>query len=296
MSGLEKFIAYAERARLPDRLPRGGIFLKSVPRILGQGKSSIEGALTERPPALIERLAEYAKLDLQRLCSEVSFPIADGDPIWAEQAAAQTSIKKLSDQLTQADGGWQRSAREVLYKLGNHSSGRGPRFAIDDIELGFDQRSLTWKWTYRGSYNLVSKIPHDIELICEVFADAKAQSSQAILPPDQFLSSLKLAWLIASQRSPSGTVLIRDVAKTYVVAGQAATFWEKPSKTNFCDIGEAVFVINLVQAIDEVRKLFDLDRAGIHQTSLGGKGKDVSFDLPKPGGGMQPYSTIRLKS
>ena len=47
--------------------------------------------------------------------------------------------------------------------------------------------------------------------------------------------------------------------------------------------------------IDEVRKLFVLEKAGLHQTALGGKGKNVSYDLPKGSGGTEPYSTIRLK-
>jgi hypothetical protein len=167
---------------------------------------------------------------------------------------------------------------------------------MGDVELTFDKRSFSWTWTYRGAYSLVSKLPHDVDYICEGYRDALRRMKEAIVPAPEFLASLRLAWAIAKQRAGTGPVLIRDIARAYVVAAQNQSFWDRPSKATFIDTSEAVFVINLVHAIEDVRKLFDLEKAGLHQTALGGRARNVSFDLPRRGGGgTEPYSTIQLK-
>ncbi|HNI68953.1 MAG TPA: hypothetical protein PKV55_12985 [Nitrospira sp.] len=296
MIGLEEFIAFAEKVRLLDKLPRGGNLQSVVPRILGNGKTRAEGLFDEKkPPALIERQYEYAKLDLNKLFGDINYPALGCDSLRAEQAQTQQQIKSLQEQLERPNDGWERSAREALYKLGEKTPGRGGRYAMGDIELSFDKKTFSWAWTYRGAYPLVSKLPHDVDYICDGFHDASRRMKEAIVPAAEFLASLQLAWVISKQRSGSGPVLIRDLAKVYQVAAQPAGFWDKPAKSSFTEIPDAVFVINLVHAIDEVRKLFVLEKAGLHQTALGGKGKNVSYDLPKGSGGTEPYSTIRLK-
>jgi hypothetical protein len=296
MTGLEEFIAFAKRVRLLDKLPRGGNLQTAVPRILGQGKTRAEGLFEDRAPALIERLSEYAKLDLSRLESEISYLIADEDPVRAEQNAAKAQIKRLEEQLATSAEGWERTAREVLSKLGERTPGRGGRYALGDLELAFDTKSMAWRWTYRGAYPLVSKLPHDVDFICDAHRDASRRMAEAIVPQEEFLAALRLAWVITKHRATGvPAVLIRDLAKAYLVAAQPSAFWDRPSKTTFVDLGEAVFVINLVTAIDEVRKSFELEKAGVHQTSLGGRERNIAFELPKRGGGTEPYSTIRLK-
>lgn len=296
MTGLEEFIALAKRVGLLDKLPRGGNFQTAVPRILGQGKTRAEGLFENHTPALIESLSEYAKLDLIKLQSEISYPIADEDPVWAEQHAAKAQIECLEEQLSKSTEGWERTAREVLYKLGEKTPGRGGRYALGDLELAFDTKSMTWRWAYRGAYPLVSKLPHDVEFICDAHRDASRRMEEAIVPQEEFLAALRLAWAITKQRATSATaVLIRDLAKAYLVAAQPSAFWDKPSKTAFVELSEAVFVINLVHTIDEVRKSFELEKAGVHQTALGGRERNISFELPRRGGGTEPYSTIRLK-
>jgi len=296
MTGLEQFIAFAEKVRLLEKLPRGGNLQSAVPRILGNGKTRAEGLFDEKkPPALIERQYEYSKLDLNKLGSDINYPILDSDPIREEQSQLQRHIRQLEDQLERQNDGWERSAREVLYKLGEKTPGRSGRYVMGDLELAFDKKSFSWTWTYRGAYPLVSKLPHDVDYICDGYQDASKRMKDAIVPPADFLSSLRLAWVISRHRAGSGPVLIRDLAKVYLVAAQPTSFWDKPSKSSFADINEAVFVINLVHTIDEVRKSFELEKAGLHQTALGGRGKNISYDLPKRGGGTEPYSTIRLK-
>lgn len=296
MIGLEEFIAFAGKVRLLEKLPRGGNLQSAVPRILGNGKTRAEGLFDEKkPPALIERQYEYAKLDIGKLGFDINYPIRESDPIRAEQAQTQQLIKTLEEQLERPNDGWERSAREVLYKLGDKAPGRSGRYSMGDIELSFDKKSFSWSWTYRGAYPLVSKLPHDVDYICDGFQDASRRMKEAIVPATEFLSSLRLAWVISKQRSGAGPVLIRDLAKVYQVAAQPNIFWDRPSKSSFSEISDAVFVINLVHTIDEVRKSFVLEKAGLHQTALGGKGKNVSYDLPKGGGGTEPYSTIRLK-
>lgn len=294
MSGLEQFVALAERIRMLERLPRGGNLPSAVPRILGSGKTRAEGLFDEKkPPALIERQYEYAKLDLNRLSADANFLIPDG--IREEQNRIKQQIETSQRQLDHPTDGWKRTAREVLWKLGDQTPGRDGRYSMGDLELAFDNRLFSWTWTYRGAYPLVSKLPHDVDYICEGYRDALRRMHEAIVPASDFLSSLKLAWAIAEHRA-TGPVLIRDVARIFIVADQKQAFWDKPSKNMFTDIAEAVFVINLVHAIEDVRKLFELEKAGVHQTALGGRTRNIAFDLPRRGGaGTEPYSTIRLK-
>ena len=295
MSGLEQFVALAERIRMLEKLPRGGNLPSAVPRILGSGKTRAEGLFDEKkPPALIERQYEYAKLDLNRLSTDANYPIPDG--IREEQQRIKQEIEASQKQLDHQMDGWGRTAREVLWKLGDQTPGRDGRYSMGDLELAFDKRSFSWTWTYRGAYPLVSKLPHDVDYICEGYRDALRRMQEAIVPASDFLSLLKLAWAIAEHRAGTGPVLIRDVARMFIVADQKQAFWDKPSKNTFTDIAEAVFVINLVHAIEDVRKSFELEKAGVHQTALGGRARNIAFDLPRRvGAGTEPYSTIRLK-
>ncbi len=296
MTGIEQFTAFAERVRLLEKLPRGGNLQSSIPRILGKGKSRAEGFFDEKPPALIERQYEYAKLDLNKLGSDINYPIRGDDPIRSEQSQAKQQVEEVQKQLDRSTDGWERSAREVLWKLGEKSPGREGRYTMGELELGFDKKSFSWAWTYRGAYALVTKLPHDVDYVCEGFHAASRRMKEAIVPAADFLASFHLAWTISKHRAGSGPVLIRDLARAYAIAAQSQAFWEKPSKTSFSDIGDAIFVINLVHTIDDVRKSFELEKAGLHQTALGGRARNVSFDLPKRGGGgTEPYSTIRLK-
>ncbi len=295
MIGLEQFVSFSERVRLLEKLPRGGNFPSIIPRILGKGKTRAEGFFDERPPALIERQYEYARLDLNELGTRINYPIRGDDPIRAEQHQVKLQIEETQKQLERSNDGWERFAREVLSKLGEPAPGREGRFSMGDLELTFDKKQFSWTWSYRGAYPLISKLPHDLDFICDGFQAASRRMKEAIVSSADFQVSLRLAWTIAKHRSENNPVLIRDVARAYVVSTQNQTFWDKPSKTTFVDVPEAIFVINLVHAIDDVRKVFELEKAGLHQTALGGKGKDVSFALPKSSGGTEPYATIRLK-
>jgi len=294
--GLEEFCEFAERIRLMDKLPRAGNLPAVIPRILGKGKTRAEGLLADKPPALIERLYEYAKLDFANLGNTINYPIRDGEPIREEQRLAKQKIEDLQKQLERPTDGWELSAREVLWKLGETTPGRDGRYTMGEIELGFDKKTLSWLWSYRGSYPLVSKLPHDTDYICEGYEAAVRKMKEAIVSSTEFVASLKLAWAITKHRAGTNMLLIRDVAKAYMVAAQAKEFWEKPSKTTFSDIPDAVFVINLLHSIDDVKKIFEFAKSNIGETALGGKGKNVSFDLPRPGGGgTEPFTTIRLK-
>lgn len=77
---------------------------------------------------------------------------------------------------------------------------------MGDIELSFDKKTFSWRWTYRGAYPLVSKLPHDVDYICEGFHDASRRMKEAIVPAAEFLSSLQLAWVISKQRSVSSAL------------------------------------------------------------------------------------------
>lgn len=144
--GVEAFHAFSERVHLLDKLPKGGNLQTVIPRILGKGKSRAEGLSEPKAPALVERLFEYARLDLNRLGSEINYPISEDDPIREEQRRAKSHIEDLQQQLERKDGGWEKFAREVLWKLGNKEPGRGGRFIQGEIELRFDKKNLCWSW------------------------------------------------------------------------------------------------------------------------------------------------------
>lgn len=296
MNGYEKFCEYAEKIKLLETVlkGKGGPFLPVVPRILGGGKTKAEGFFEDRPPASIERLHEYARLDLNRLNQETNrhFP----DELKEEQVKAKQSIESLERSLKTPDG-WQRFAREILFSLGDQSPGRSGKFIKGDLELIFDAKSLTWSWSLAGAYPLVTKLPHDKEYVIEGLHAAERRLQEAVIQPEDFLQKLKLAWALAQHFSNTDQVLIKDVARLYLVAAQSDGFWARPCKQTFTDIAEANFVLNLTKSIDVVRNHFELEKATIHQTKLGGKGKDVAFDLPKRGGlGTEPYSYIRPRT
>lgn len=294
MTGLEEFCQYAERIRLLELLPKGGPLPPLISRIVGKGKTRAEGFFDDRPPTIIERLYDYAKLDITRLVSDVNRPFPDS--IREEQVKARQQIDEIERNLKTPDG-WQRFAREILFSLGDQSPGRSGKFIKGDLELIFDAKSLTWSWSLAGAYPLVTKLPHDKEYVIEGLHAAERRLQEAVIQPEDFLQKLKLAWALAQHFSSTDQVLIKDVARLYLVAAQSDGFWARPCKQTFTDMAEASFVLNLTKSIDVVRSHFELEKATIHQTKLGGKGKDVAFDLPKRGGlGTEPYSYIRPRT
>jgi len=294
MNGYEEFCRYAEDIRLLEILPKGGSFPPLISRIVGKGKTRAEGFFEDRPPTTIERLCDYAKLDLTRLANEVNRSFPEG--IHLEQARAKHHVEEIERGLTPIEGR-QRFAREILFSLGDRSPGRSGKFVKGDLELVFDHKSLTWSWSLAGVYPLVSKIPHDKDYIVEAFHAAEKRLSESVVEPEDFLRRLTLAWKLARHFSATDQVLIRDVARLYLVAAQEDGFWSRPCKQTFSDLSEAGFVLNLSKSIEVVRHHFELEKATIHQTKLGGKGKDISFDLPRRGGpGTEPYSYMRPKT
>ena len=294
MNGLEEIVAFAERSRLIDKLPKGGNYQSTVPRLLGSGKSRAEGRFEQQPPALIERLYEYGKLDLQSLGNRANVLIPDS--VKAEHLAARKKVEELETSLRNREN-WERFAREVLSKLGDEAPGTQGKFAFGGLELIFEAKSLSWFWSVAGAYPLVSKMPHEVEFVCASFADAQKRMKNALVSQDVFLDQLQLAWKIARHKSEKGAnVLIRDVAAAYVVAAQNKNFFNKPSKQTFTDFQEAAFVLNLMHSIEAIRKVFDFERATMQQTQLGGRSKDIAYQLPKINGlGTEPFSTIRLR-
>lgn len=294
MNGYEEFCEYAEKIRLLELLPKGGPLPPLISRIVGKGKTRTEGFFEDRPPTTIERLYDYAKLDITRLVREVNRPFPE--TIRTEQAKAKQRIDEIERNLKSPEV-WQRFAREILSSMGDPSPGRSGKFMKGDLELIFVAKNLTWSWSLAGAYPLVSKLPHDKDYVIEGLHAAEKRLLESVIEPEDFLRRLTLAWKLARHFSATDQVLIRDVARLYLVAAQADGFWARPCKQTFNDLSEASFVLNLTKSIEVVRSHFELEKATIHQTELGGKGKDVSFDLPKRGGlGTEPYSYMRPRT
>jgi hypothetical protein len=112
-------------------------------------------------------------------------------------------------------------------------------------------------------YPVIDKIPADIEYVVGGFKAADEAVEKWTLPVDNFLDRLALAWAMARYLTRSDSVLIADVARLFKIAVQSQRFWRRPSRRNFEDVPEAVFIANLINW----RR---------HKSSLG---KSASFEL-----------------
>jgi hypothetical protein len=281
------FADFIEANRLLEKI-QGGNAHVSIRRILGQGKTRAEGLKLEFPPALIERAMELAKLDMSKVPALKSAPIPDS--VKAEVEAAK---RHVDDEVRRLKGpeGWEKMARQCLIQLPQPNGFKDGYFFAGGCLLQFDKKGMTWSWTFTQHYSLVSKIPSDVDYIVRAYDSAKATLLELILPPDQFMDKLELAWKIASHLTKSEQVLLREVARIFLVAGQSESFWKDLRRQNFQDLPHGLFAASMASAKRELLSKFVLEPATLNQSHGAGA---IAYFLPKNDEGTQamPYSYI----
>lgn len=282
------FAEFVRANRLLEKIKGGDIPVR-IMRILGQGKTRAEGLKLEYPPAPIERSLELAKLDLSKISAlkGVQVPAAVDAEIQVAKRHTQDEAQRLK-----APDGWERTARQCLAHLPQPNGFKDGYFFAGQCLLQFDKKTLTWSWTFTQHYALVSKIPSDVDYISRAFESAKAALQELILPPDQFMEKLELAWKMASHFAKSEQVLLRDVARLFLITGQPDSFWRDLRRQNFQDLPQGLFAASMANAKRELLSRFALEPATLNQSHGAGA---VAYFLPKNDEGTQtmPYSYIR---
>jgi hypothetical protein len=282
------FAEFVRATRLLEKL-KGGDTPVRVMRILGQGKTRAEGLKLEYPPAPIERSMELAKLDLSKIAAlkGTQVPSTVTAEIQSAKALIDAEVRRLK-----APDGWERMARQCLALLPQPNGLKDGHFFAGRCLLQFDRKAASWSWTFTQHYALVSKIPSDVDYIVRAFESAKAALQDLILPPEQFMDKLELAWKMASHLSKSDQVLLREVARLFLVAGQPESFWKDLRRQNFQDLPNGLFAASMASAKRELMERFVLEPATLNQSHGAAA---VAYFLPKNEEGTQtlPYSYIR---
>jgi hypothetical protein len=228
---LERFV---ERTGLANAK---GILSARLPRILGQGQTRAEGL--DMPPAEIERQQELLALSLPEEAlrdTGVQREIAEA------RRAVDTHIQNMRHPENR-----RRFALQILHRLEGVSTGiKDNQFFAGRLILVPDKGGQNWAWSMTPHYPVIAKIPADIEYVVSAYAAAGRIVDKWTLPVDRFLDRLTLAWTMARHFGEGEDVLIADVARLFKIAAQDDRFWGNPSRRNFEDVPEAVFIANLI--------------------------------------------------
>lgn len=232
------FPAFEEFVKDADLLANAkGILAARLPRILGQGKTRADGL--EIPPALIERQEELVALALPK--EAVSHPA-----VAREIEEAKLAVKQHAERMRHPENR-RRFALQVLSLLEGVRTGyRDNQFFAGRLVLVSDKSGRNWAWSMTPHYPVIDKIPADIDYVVGGFKVADEAVEKWTLPVDNFLDRLALAWAMARQLTGNDNVLIADVARLFKIAVQGQRFWGRPSRRNFEDVPEAVFIANLI--------------------------------------------------
>ena len=214
-----------------------GILAARLPRILGQGKTRAEGL--DLPPAVLERQQELITL----LLSKEIVPDAE---VVQEIEEARVAVESHAKRMRHPENR-RRFALQALSRLEGVASGsKDNQFYAGRLILVADMSGQNWAWSMTPHYPLVSKIPADVEYVVRAYGSANQAVEKWTLPVEKFFDRLRLAWDIARHFTNSDDVLIADVARVFKIAIQDQRFWGKPSRRNFEDVPEAVFIVNLI--------------------------------------------------
>jgi hypothetical protein len=214
-----------------------GILSARLPRILGQGQTRAEGL--DMPPAKIERQLELLALTLPDEASR--------DPgVQSEIAEARRAVDAHKDHMRHPEN-QRRFAMQVLHRLEGASTGsKDNQFFAGRLVLVPDKVGQNWSWSMTPYYPIIAKIPADIDYVVSAYAASERIVEKWTMPVDRFLDRLSLAWTMAYHFTQGDNVFIADVARFFKVAAQDERFWGSPSRRNFEDVPEAVFIANLI--------------------------------------------------
>lgn len=146
-------------------------------------------------------------------------------------------------------------------------------------------------------YPVIAKIPADIDYVVRAYAASERIVDKWTLPVDRFLDRLSLAWIMARHFGEGDNVFIADVARVFKIAAQDERFWGNPSRRNFEDVPEAVFIINLInwrrhRDTGTLRENFELIPATLNQAH-GSKSRPFFVPGNTEGTTVRPMIYIR---
>lgn len=214
-----------------------GILAALLPRILGQGNTRAEGL--DMPPAVIERQQDLIALSLPK-------DVVPDPDVVHEIEEAKRAVESYAERMRHPENR-RRFALQALSKLdGVRTGNRDNQFFADRLVLVSDKSGQSWAWSMTSHYPIVDKIPADIDYVVRAYEAADQAVEKWTLPVEMFLERLNLAWSMARHSTNSDDVLIADVARVFKIAVQDQRFWRKPSRRNFEDVPEAVFIANLI--------------------------------------------------
>ena len=268
-----------------------GILSARLPRILGQGQTRAEGL--DMPPATIERQQELLALSLPDEASR--------DPgVQSEIADARRAVDAHTDHMRHPEN-QRRFAMQVLHRLECISTGsKDNQFFAGRLVLVPDKGGQNWAWSMTPHYPVIAKIPADIDYVVSAYAASERIVEKWTMPVDRFLGRLSLAWTMAHHFGEGDNVFIADVARFFKVAAQDERFWGSPSRRNFEDVPEAVFIANLInwrrhRDASGHRESFELVPATLNQAH-GPKSRAFFVPSNPEGTVVRPMIYIRKQS
>jgi hypothetical protein len=268
-----------------------GILSARLPRILGQGQTGAEGL--DMPPAAIERQQELLALTLPEEAAR--------DPaVQGEITEARRSVEAHKEHMRHPDNR-RRFAMQVLHRLeGIPTGNKDNQFFAGRLILVSDKGGQNWAWSMTPHYPVIAKVPADIEYVVSAHAASERIVDKWTLTVDRFLDRLSLAWTMARHFSEGDDVLIADVARLFKITAQDERFWSNPSRRNFEDVPEAVFIANLInwrrhRDTTGARETFELVPATLNQAH---GPKSRAFFVPGNAEGtvVRPMIHIRRQS
>ena len=204
------------------------------------------------PPAKIERQ--------QELLSHSAGRRREDSGVQAEIAEARRAVDAQAEQMRHPENR-RRFAMEVLHRLEAITTGvKDNHFFAGRLVLVPNKSGQSWAWSMTPHYPVIAKIPADIDYVVLAHAASERIVDKWTLPVDRFLDRLSLAWTMARHFGGSDNVLIADVARLFKIAAQDERFSRgTPSRRNFEDVPEAVFITNLInwrrhRDTDHIRK------------------------------------------
>lgn len=215
-----------------------GIDAVRLPRILGTGgKTQADGL--DLPPALIER-----QRDLIAWRKPLDIEFSDG--LREEIAKAKEDVDK-HDQYMRLSDNQRKFALNVLHNLSEATTGRkNNRYFANQLILTHDSSGSNWAWTLTPHYPVIKRIPADLDMVTSAHVVAEKTVKDQIMPVEDFVRKLHLAWEITRHNSKTDQVLIADVAVKFKIACQSEGFWRNPTRRNFVDYPDSIFVSNLI--------------------------------------------------
>ncbi|HJU19744.1 MAG TPA: hypothetical protein VJ770_25090 [Stellaceae bacterium] len=245
------------------------------------------------PPAAIERQQELLALTLPEEASR--------DPgVQSEIAEARCAVEAHTEHMRHPENR-RRFAMQVLHRLeGVPTGNRDNQFFAGRLVLVPDKGGQNWAWSMTPHYPVIAKIPADVEYVVSAYLASERIVEKWTMPVDRFLDRLSLAWMMARHFGEGDNVFIADVARFFKVAVQDERFWGSPSRRNFEDVPEAVFIVNLInwrchRDTTGSRESFELVPATLNQAH---GSKSRAFFVPGNAEGtvVRPMIYIRRQS